>query len=298
MNDIKVRVCYNLQAGEKIMDAIVHELLNGNRSTGYIKIDIFIFVCTVIFAYYIARRNGWNFLISTLSGFILTSVLYILGDIAWEISEVLIKPTISPNKTLIACNYLAKSFFFIAAMAPGYSWFAYIIQETKRSNQKRILLFAKLFPAIQALLLIINIFTKNMFYIAPNAIYHESRYFFLLFIFIIILPASASIYAFHIARQSKNILEKEHLRRYGTFPIFCIVAATFQTLFRSIPFAACAIFIAAFLLYLNILEEQASIDYLTGINNRKTFIKNLIRLHDGGLSALILPSSILINSKR
>ena len=283
------------------MDVILHELIKQNCSTGYIKIDIFIFVCTVTLAYYIAHRNGWNFLISTLSGFILTSVLYTLSDMIWELSEALIKPAVPHSKSLIILNYLVKSFFLITATTPGYSWFSYIIQETNRPNKKRILLFAKLLPAIQVLLLIINIFTRNMFYIAPDAIYYEDKYFLLLFITVIALPTSASVYAFYVASESENILEKECLMHYGKFPIFCIVAALFQIVFRSIPFAACAIFIAAFLLYLNILDEQASIDYLTGINNRKTFIKNLIRLHDGGggdLSVPILRSSILINSKR
>ena len=265
-----------------MIDVIVHELIKRNCSTGYIKIDAFILVCTVTLAYYIARRNGWNFLISTLSGFILTTVLYTLSDMTWKISEALIKPTVPYNKPLILFNYLTKSFFCITSTAPGYSWFSYIIQETNRPNKKRVLLFAKLLPVIQVLILLINIFTINMFYIAPDAIYYEGKYFFVLFIAIIALPASASVYAFYIANESKNILEKEHLMYYGKFPIFCIVAALLQIALRSIPFAACAIFIAAFLLYLNILDEQASIDYLTGINNRKTFIKNLIRLHDGG----------------
>ena len=191
-------------------------------------------------------------------------MLYFVSDNFWA---AVIAGVIPKNSfTLIVPNIL--NFMFLAYIT--YSWLQYALAVQQTPDRNRPLKrFAIAFP-----LIISTVVLAALFLVSPRSVIDESgKLTHLYFSFLITVPviyiAASILYAVRRAGKEKNPTLKRQFYYVGLFPLVVVFGGILQIMvLPDTPIFCYSCTILMLIFYIQSMEDQISLDPLTGLNNR------------------------------
>lgn len=179
----------------------------------------------------------------------------------------------APLSVIMLENFL----YFLCFGCSAYFLFLYseTIAESEIFRSKGLLLFSMLPLVLLIMLLTDSLFTGCMFYFDDNMVYrHGSLYYMqqvLSYGYIVI----ASVKTMILSVNKKNYARREELRAISSFVWPLIICGAAQVVFQRAPLVTVGVVLSFLLVYINSVSLLISEDSLTGISNRRDFLKRL-----------------------
>lgn len=233
----------------------------------YLEINIFSFLLIAII---LRKTNGLskmvaqrNFAMSIIAEmvFFASDTLYVL------IQNGVLRFGILDNALMLLC----KETYFFATSMMCYFWFIYFehLRDTAFVKEKRNVRLASSGMIAMGILLVINLFSRNLFYVEPDGSYHRGDFFVLTYILSYIYVLVAFIRTIRDILDPSYAGDKKELILLMIFPIAPGVAGLIQFVYPHLPVACGILSLTTLVLYLNWIDHLISLDPLTGLNNRK-----------------------------
>ena len=253
----------------------------------YIQINIF---CALILVGVFFLLRGKRGVLPTrrlaFSFVLLASVLMCLSDIAaWLLN----------GKSFPGCRQLlevSNMVYFAAITWTCYAWLNYVdvrIMGLRYGKKPRRLLF--MLPVlVMTFFILLNPFTHFCFEIDSENIYSRGSGIILHWIITWGYMFFATGLTVYKICHTESKIERKQLRPMLWFVVCPVVAAIIQMLFYGVTVTQCGITLSALLITYESLDEQISIDNLTGLNNRhalETYISERVRLPGITFSVII-----------
>ena len=214
-------------------------------------------------------------------------VLFFASDTIWVLTENGFLPY---SKWVVL---ISKDFYFFATAAMCYFWFVFFeyLQDSPFVKNKRRMWMSSVFVWIQMILIILNFFTKILYYVDGSNQYHRGPLFVLLYIFSYIYILFTCVRAF-VNIFNKKLAQKRKVYMWvAAFPIIPGIGGILQFLFPRFPVVCGVLALEVLIIYLNWTDEMISLDPLTRLNNRKQLLHNYeqwIRTSDDHLPIYLL----------
>ncbi len=174
-------------------------------------------------------------------------------------------------------NFLLNVLYYIQSGINGFIWFEFSenVQESGFTKNKKIKWLA-MFPLFVLIILIVtSYYTKLMFYIDENNIYHRGKLYplqlFVVYGYVIFTALKAVIRGIH----SKNYDIRSKYLILASFVVLPLVFGMLQVWYPHLPLICVGITFSLLNLYFDFQEQLISIDPLTQLNNRNQLIKFL-----------------------
>ncbi len=193
-----------------------------------------------------------------------------------------------------AVNIIVETLYYCFNILMPFLWVVYVelfLNKRQKETYRRLHLLA--IPMVALLLfLVINLFTKSVFIIDENNVYHRNTGYLLYAGLAFFYMGYASVRGLIAIRRANW---KEEKRRYYPMVYFIIPAAIggiIQTFIYGLTLIWVFVAVSIMMLYIDSLNQQISADPLTGINNRREL--NMYLLHETkdsdnkGILALIM----------
>lgn len=187
----------------------------------------------------------------------------ILDWITWEIDG---RRFTSAREMLVVTNGL----YFISCVLIPYLWLLYV--EYRLNDEEEIVKKRNRIYVIPMLifagLVIATPFTKWIFYIDDNNIYHRGSLYFVQICISLIYLILASALTLRTAKKTIQKSKKMEYYVFASFAITPILGALLQVMFYGLQLVSIAIVFSDLLIFINVQNRQVSMDSLTKINNR------------------------------
>ncbi|MDO4458891.1 MAG: diguanylate cyclase [Clostridia bacterium] len=167
--------------------------------------------------------------------------------------------------------HLANMIFFITSTAISYGWFMYVMYQVNpnRERVKKINIFASLPMMIFIVQVIISPWTKILYYIDKDNVYHRG---FGIYSHWIVswgyMVAVTSIILYNI-RKAESRMKKRELAPMLLFLFFPMIGSLAQVFFYGTSVILCGLTISILIIFIRHQNSQISIDALTETNNRR-----------------------------
>ena len=252
----------------------------------YIQINIFCALILLGVLFLLRRKKG---VLPTrrlaFSFVLLAAIILCLSDIAAWLCD---------GKSFPGCRQLlelSNMVYYAAITWTCYAWLNYVdvrIMGFRYGRKSRRLLF--MLPVlIMSFLILINPFTHFCFEVDSENVYSRGDGIILHWIITwgyLFFATGLTVYRI---RHTESKIERKQLRPMLWFVVCPALAATLQMIFYGVTVTQCGITLSALLITYESLDEQISIDNLTGLNNRhalETYISE--RLLIPGLNSTVI----------
>lgn len=119
------------------------------------------------------------------------------------------------------------------------------------------------------LISILSLWTGWFFYVDESAVYHRGPFYplqlFVVYGYIIV----AALHALVTAQRKENYLLRSKYLTLTSFAVYPVCLGAFQVFLPSLPLANAGITLAVLSVFINLQEQQISLDPLTQLNNRR-----------------------------
>ncbi|MGN0350032.1 MAG: GGDEF domain-containing protein [Roseburia sp.] len=193
----------------------------------------------------------------------------------------------------IFVNYLINACYFMSTGLLGYFWFLYCEHTLGiLIFQNRKLWLIELCPILLLLVLLIFSYkTGWIFYFDANGDYHRGSFYILQPLITYGYILFASIRSFTMAMKKENYIHRNEYISLISFMFFPFLCGTIQIFYQGLPLICAGITLAVLMLYLNLQEQQISLDPLTKLNNRnqlRIFLTQKLKHRDDSDKTLYL----------
>ena len=233
----------------------------------------------------IKKRIKILFLCSLISELLMFSVDALNNITSEEAKQIFVMP--------IWLNITTHFLYFFNLSIVSYVTFLLIdeLNEGYIISNKKVFYIAMIPSIILGIISFVSMFTGWMFTIDSNSIYHRGPLNFLQMVFPAMYILVYLIISIH------HLIDKHYYAKRKTYTntlIYCIApitGGTLQFIFPKVPFLIAGIVFATLMMYVHVIQNQVSIDYLTNMNNRSTMDKYLsdkIKNHNKELYLLMM----------
>lgn len=200
-------------------------------------------------------------------------ITFLAVDMVWNIID---------GTAFLAANhwalYLLKTIYFFSADCMAFFLYLYFKQgnEDESMEDLRTRIIHTLPPlAIHAVLLIINIPTGILFFIDEEGNYCRSGAFIVQYILIFSYLVAASVYLLQLSAKKEMQGDRKQILFDAAFPLIPLLAGTLQYFYPKLPINNIGFSCGTLYLFLSYTQRQVSVEPLTGLSNKRFFVKYL-----------------------
>lgn len=184
------------------------------------------------------------------------------------------------GQTFMGAHFLAvitNMIYFVTCVGIPYAWLLYVqfrLTNDENTLQRKKILFFLPFLVFLVLLFITPV-TGWIFYIDDQNVYHRGSLYIvqiMISMFYLIYP---SIRSLQKGLQTTIASERSTFMTMASFTIYPILAAIIQFFFYGLPIVSFATVLSELIIFINVQNQQISLDALTNINNRRQFNRYL-----------------------
>ncbi|MBQ8200269.1 MAG: GGDEF domain-containing protein [Clostridia bacterium] len=219
----------------------------------------------------VLRREEKRSTQRALIGLLVSADIAVLFDLLWGLSTLghITLPGIW-SRVVSACYHIGTGVLC-------YACFAYSETVQQSSYIRRPLVLATGFIPLTllAVLCISSIWTGCVFWFDKDGSYRHGAMYWAFMLLAYNYPIFTGLTTWWRSMNRRNFVNRSTYRMLAVFVIPLICSAMLQELFPTVPILCVGITIGAILVYILSLENQISIDGLTGLNNRMHLIRHL-----------------------
>lgn len=235
----------------------------------YNEFNIFCSVLLLIIYFSVKRLLGNSMKGRPFCAALLSLVVFMLSDTIWYSMDQGLLPK------FVWISFLFKSSYFVSATFAGYFWFIFFeSSDNPAILEKNNSLNYSLLVITHVVLAFINIPTGILFTIDEDLTYTRGKFFIVQFIIIYCYFLYSSIRTLYRLIKNKKKSETSRYLSQLFFPLLPAISGLLQYYFRRIPINCIGFSLAAMILYHGMLKLLISIEPLSGLTNRRTFIIN------------------------
>ena len=200
-------------------------------------------------------------------------ISFLLTDMFWNLLD---------GTAFLTANhwamYLLKTVYFFSADCMAFFLYLYFKQgnEDEGMEDLRVRIHHTLPPLIvHAVLLIINIPTGILFSIDENGLYRRNGAFIVQYVLIFSYLIAATIYLLHLSTKQVMQGDRKQILIDSAFPLIPLISGTLQYFWPKMPINNIGFSCGTLYLFLSYVQRQVSVEPLTGLSNKRFFIKYL-----------------------
>ena len=199
-------------------------------------------------------------------------ILVVMFDLVFETLGWSLDGKVFPGS--YALTYAVNFFTILLQPMMGLLWLYYTFEKLgMRLPNKSPLHAVCAFPIlVNALLLLTNHWTNFIFTISPDGVYTRGNLFWIDVIASFAYPVTASVLALSASKKAKNRAQKRDCYVLASFILPPVAAALIQVLWYGTFLFLIGFAIALLIVFVNLQNEQITIDFLTRTNNRASLI--------------------------
>lgn len=172
---------------------------------------------------------------------------------------------------------LTNLIYFVTCVEIPYLWTLYVefrLTDDELSLRKKARLFL---PPLFIFLVVLfsSPFTGWIFYIDAHNIYHRGSLYFIQILVSLFYLVYPSIRALKMGLKTKIDYDRKAFMTIASFTVYPILATTIQILIYGLPVVNFATVLSELIIFINVQNQQISLDALTKINNRGQFNRYL-----------------------
>lgn len=235
-----------------------------------------LFCVLILLLILIGLRNKTRYSVLLFKKILFCSILFCMFDIV----SVIFRGTNYNSSNLILT--FSNSFYLFLPLLIGYYWiqYVYLTIDEKRFKLKKVKFLLVIPLLLGFIMLMINVFSHNIFIINSNNIYERSNMYFLYAISSWIYVAISSIKTIIVYHRTDNIYIKEKIFPLSLFIVAPLITSIVQTLFYGLSVSQIGFTVSSLLIFLYYQDEQILMDNLTKVNNRTSFNEFLQNKYD------------------
>lgn len=235
-----------------------------------------LFCVLILLLILIGLRNKTRYSVLLFKKILFCSILFCMFDIV----SVIFRGTNYNSSNLILT--FSNSFYLFLPLLIGYYWiqYVYLTIDEKRFKLKKVKFLLVIPLLLGFIMLMINVFSHNIFIINSNNIYERSNMYFLYAISSWIYVAISSIKTIIVYHRTDNIYIKEKIFPLSLFIVAPLITSIVQSLFYGLSVSQIGFTVSSLLIFLYYQDEQILMDNLTKVNNRTSFNEFLQNKYD------------------
>ncbi len=191
-------------------------------------------------------------------------------------------------------SYLFKTVYYVFLTLAVLCWVGYVEREqsTDFSEDKSFRRIMTVMTGIALLLILLNPFTRWVFEIDENSVYHRGVLYHALMVYLFLFAAIASVRLLkRTGGQSGTYSHNPQVNLIASFPLFILAAWILSFTGEDVPVVSVCVTTGILAIYLGSSNQRISTDQLTQVNNRQnllSYIEYKVRNHDGDLYLLMM----------
>lgn len=231
----------------------------------YLQTNLFCIIILLLILFKLKNKTKYSTII--FKKMMMCFILFCLSDII----SILFRGTNYSYSNILL--YLSNSLYLYLPLLIGYYWIKYIYLnlDQKKYEKKYIRVLLSIPTILGTVMLLLNIFTHNIFIINSNNLYVRGSLYYIYTICTWFYIITSTIKAIIVYYRTNNIYIKEKILPLCLFIVGPAITSIIQTMFYGLSINQIGFTISSLLIYLCYLDEQISIDNLTKINNRTSF---------------------------
>ena len=235
-----------------------------------------LFCVLILLLILIGLRNKTRYSVLLFKKILFCSILFCMFDIV----SVIFRGTNYNSSNLILT--FSNSFYLFLPLLIGYYWiqYVYLTIDENRFKLKKVKFLLVIPLLLGFIMLMINVFSHNIFIINSNNIYERSNMYFLYAISSWIYIAISSIKTIIVYHRTDNIYIKEKIFPLSLFIVAPLITSIVQLLFYGLSVSQIGFTVSSLLIFLYYQDEQILTDNLTKVNNRTSFNEFLQNKYD------------------
>lgn len=235
-----------------------------------------LFCVLILLLILIGLRNKTRYSVLLFKKILFCSILFCMFDIV----SVIFRGTNYNSSNLILT--FSNSFYLFLPLLIGYYWiqYVYLTIDENRFKLKKVKFLLVIPLLLGFIMLMINVFSHNIFIINSNNIYERSNMYFLYAISSWIYIAISSIKTIIVYHRTDNIYIKEKIFPLSLFIVAPLITSIVQLLFYGLSVSQIGFTVSSLLIFLYYQDEQILMDNLTKVNNRTSFNEFLQNKYD------------------
>ena len=173
-----------------------------------------------------------------------------------------------------AVIYLVNLFTILLQPAMGLLWFYYTLEALELRPAKHSplrLAYAAPF-LLNAMLLLTNYWTEHIFVIDASNVYVRGELFWIDVIVSFLYPVAATVIALDASFRTTSKAKKHDCYVLASFVLPPVIAAVIQVIWYGTFLFLIGFAISLLIVFVNIQNEQITVDFLTRVNNRASFL--------------------------
>ncbi len=175
--------------------------------------------------------------------------------------------------------WLVSAYYWSETIA-CHEWYLYFEAASYHKhalNTRTFGVYTGVFVYMHLLLLLINGKTHFMFTINEAFLTVKGDYYFVQFIFPFFYLCFSFVRIVHSAYKEENFSEKGKILTTAIFPMLTLFCSVLQLKYHWLPLVCVGVAVAVVVIFCNSLETQISKDSLTGLNNKREFLRDADR---------------------
>lgn len=237
--------------------------------TIYTELNLFCSLLILVFLVHSFLGLGESITQRRFLSAMISLIVFFLSDTIWYAMDV---GAIFQNQTY---SMILKSVYFLSASCNGYFWMRYfetILKNPLMKSRKVLMVLA--LPLIAHLLLsIVNLKTGILFSLDDHFVYHRGVLFLLQYIIIYAYIITSCAHALFLAVQKNNYVDRDKYILIALFPVLPAIGGILQYFFPRVPINCVCSTLASTIIYLGGLSQQISLEPLTGLENKRQFMR-------------------------
>lgn len=231
----------------------------------YLQTNIFCIIILLLILYKLKNKTKYSTII--FKKMIICFIFFCLSDII----SIIFRGTNYNYSNIIL--YISNSLYLYLPLLVGYYWikYVYLNLEQKKYEKKYVRIILSIPTIIGSGMLILNVFTHNIFVINSTNLYERGNLYYIYTICTWLYIAISTLKTIIVYFKTNSIYIKERIFPLCLFIVAPALTSLIQNIFYGLSINQIGFTISSLLIYLCYLDEQISIDNLTKINNRTSF---------------------------
>lgn len=175
----------------------------------------------------------------------------------------------------LAVMVIINSLYFLCCACATYSWFLYAeLTADENALDDRMYMHVAQVPIVLLVLLqILTLFNGCVFWFDENMVYHRGPLFYVQCLLAYGYLIVAAIHSVAMAGQKRDLFRRDALLDNTAFIVAPLLFGTAQIFLHQLPLIVVGMVISFLLTYIGTLKRMISVDPLTGISNRRVFVR-------------------------